>query len=101
MTNIFVKHNQHAMKCYRIESFGSIAGIVEQSETDPTPQPGEVLVKLMSVSHNRRDLTILNKTYPLPATPGVIPLSDGVGVVVALGKDVSNFKDADRVYATY
>jgi NADPH:quinone reductase-like Zn-dependent oxidoreductase len=101
MTNIFVKHNQHVMKCYRIKSFGSIAGVVGQSEADPTPKPGEVLVKLMAASLNRRDLTILTRTYPLPATPGVIPLSDGVGVVVALGTGATKFKTGDRVSANY
>jgi NADPH:quinone reductase-like Zn-dependent oxidoreductase len=101
MINIFVKHNQRVMKSYRIKSFGSIAGIVVQTETDPTPKPGEVLVKLMAASLNRRDLTILNRTYPLPATPDVIPLSDGVGVVVALGAGVTKFKTGDRVSANY
>lgn len=101
MTNTFVKHNQHVMKSYRIKSFGNIAGIVGQSEEDPTPKPGELLVKLMAVSLNRRDLTILNGTYPLPAAPGVIPLSDGVGVVVALGTNVTKFKTGDRVSANY
>jgi NADPH:quinone reductase-like Zn-dependent oxidoreductase len=101
MINTFVKHNQHVMKCYRIKSFGSIAGIAGQTETDPTPKPAEVVVKLMAASLNRRDLTILNRTYPLPAIPGVIPLSDGVGTVVALGTGVTKFKTGDRVSATY
>src|SRR5688500_9914044 len=89
------------MKCYRIEFFESTAGIVEQNEADATPKSGQVLVKLMAVSVKRRDLTRLNRTYPLPAKPGVIPLSDGVGVVTALGTGVTKFKIGDKVSANY
>ena len=38
---------------------------------------------------NRRDLMLIDGTYPLPATADVIPLSDGVGEVIALGPAVT------------
>jgi len=67
----------------------------------PVPGPHEVLVKVQATSLNRRDISILHEAYPLPAKPGVIPLSDGAGEVVATGSLVSRFKTGDRVAGTY
>lgn len=51
---------------------------------DPTPAPGEILVKIARAAFNRRDVFISQGLYPgiqLPCIPG----SDGVGIVAALG----------------
>jgi NADPH:quinone reductase-like Zn-dependent oxidoreductase len=42
------------------------------------------------------DVFILNGTYPLPAKPGVVPISDGAGEIVAVGGLVTRFKVGDR-----
>ena len=54
----------------------------------PSPGPGEVLLRMRAMSLNYRDLMMIEGTYnprqPLP----LVPLSDGVGEVVAAGEGV-------------
>lgn len=55
----------------------------------PTPAPHEVLLRMRSVSLNYRDVLMIQGKYnprqPLP----LVPCSDGVGVVEAVGANVS------------
>ncbi|MDB5417464.1 MAG: NADPH:quinone reductase [Phenylobacterium sp.] len=66
---------------------------------DPTPGPGEVLVRMRAVSLNYRDLLMVGGIYGRgPAMGGaVIPFSDGCGVVEAVGPGVTRFAVGDRV----
>ncbi|KAI1766630.1 zinc-binding dehydrogenase [Hypoxylon sp. FL1150] len=54
----------------------------------PVPDLGdnEVLVKLHGASINYRDIVIARGQYPWKSKPGVVPGSDGAGVVLAVGK---------------
>ncbi|QUF03404.1 NAD(P)-dependent alcohol dehydrogenase [Actinosynnema pretiosum subsp. pretiosum] len=70
-------------------------------EPTPTPGPGEVLVKVKAASLNHRDVLIRAGNYAAQPTPGVIPLSDGAGEVVALGDDVTRFAVGDRVVGAF
>ncbi|RPH97558.1 MAG: NAD(P)-dependent alcohol dehydrogenase [Lysobacterales bacterium] len=66
----------------------------------PRPEAGatDVLVRVKAVSLNRRDLNILQRDYdPEYTVAGGIPLSDGAGEVVAVGRDVTRFRVGDRV----
>jgi len=65
----------------------------------PVKQPGEteVLVRLRAWSLNRRDLYVQRGQYPGPRRPVLVPLSDGVGEVVACGSRVTRFKTGQRV----
>ncbi|WP_081635653.1 NAD(P)-dependent alcohol dehydrogenase [Nocardia sp. BMG111209] len=67
----------------------------------PRPGPTQLVVRVRAASFNRRDLMLMDGTYPLPATPGVVPLSDGVGEVIAVGDGVTRVAVGDRVTATY
>ncbi|MGW4091999.1 zinc-dependent alcohol dehydrogenase family protein [Nocardia sp. NPDC004750] len=67
----------------------------------PEPGPRQVVIRMLAASLNRRDLMLLDGTYPLPATPGVVPLSDGVGEVIAVGEEVTRAAVGDRVTASY
>ncbi|AQZ65954.1 Alcohol dehydrogenase [[Actinomadura] parvosata subsp. kistnae] len=85
------------MRTYRVER----PEIALQDEPVPEPGPGEILVRVHAAALNKRDLLILDGTYPLPARPGVIPLSDGAGEVVAAGPGVTRFGVGDRVMGSY
>lgn len=64
---------------------------------EPEPGPTGVKVRLRAASLNFRDLMMVQGLYnpkqPLP----LIPCSDGVGEVVAVGDEVRRFKVGDRV----
>lgn len=66
---------------------------------DPTPGPGEVLVRMRAVSLNYRDLLMVQGMYgrgPAP-TATITPFSDGCGIVEAVGEGVTRFQPGDRV----
>jgi NADPH:quinone reductase-like Zn-dependent oxidoreductase len=69
--------------------------IVERPE--PTAGPNQVVLRMKAFSINYRDLLVVNGVGRWKPPAGRIPLSDGVGVVVTAGKDVSRVKIGDRV----
>lgn len=89
------------MRTYRLPKPGSLDGITPGTEDTPTPGPTQLLVKTRAAALNRRDLFIATGRYPMPARPGIIPLSDGAGEVVAVGAAVRRFATGDRITASY
>jgi NADPH:quinone reductase-like Zn-dependent oxidoreductase len=89
------------MQAYHLEKLETIDGIALREQKEPAPNPKEIIVRIRATSLNRRDTMILQKSYPLPAKPDVIPLSDGAGEVVAVGNEVTRFKVGDRVMGSY
>lgn len=67
----------------------------------PSPERGQVLVRVSAASLNYRDLAVLGGNYiaglPLPLVPG----SDACGTVVAIGDGVTQWKVGDRIVPTY
>lgn len=63
----------------------------------PTPGEGEALVRLTAASLNFRDLLVLRGKVPGVKEPHYVPLSCGVGEVVAVAKGVARVKPGDRV----
>jgi len=89
------------MRAYRIESFGSVDGIVLGESPDPQPGTREILVRVRATSLNYRDLMVLKGGGRGPTKQGVVPLSDGAGEVVALGDGASRFAVGDRVIGCF
>ena len=78
------------------ENFGADSlQMVERPE--PVPGPGQVLLKMKAFSINYRDLLVVNGVGRWRPPRGRVPVSDGVGVVVGAGADVSHLKIGDRV----
>lgn len=69
---------------------------------DPTPGPGEVLIQVMACSINYRDFAVAAGKYFGGALKApAVPLSDGAGVVAAVGPGVTRFKEGDRVQSSF
>lgn len=85
------------MKVYEIRDGFGMDHLAPAERPEPTPGPGQVKIRLRAVSLNYRDLLIIRGQYnpklPLPR----IPVSDGVGEVVATGDGVTCWKPGDRV----
>lgn len=69
----------------------------------PMPEPGrqEIVIRVKASALNYRDVEIARGSYHTNFTLPLVPLSDGVGEVVAVGAEVSRFKVGDRVCGTF
>lgn len=87
------------MQTYILESPTGPDGLRRVERPMPEAGPGQLLVKVAACSLNYRDLMIA-KTEGI-AKPGIVPLSDGAGEVVAVGVGVEEFRVGDRVAGNF
>lgn len=67
----------------------------------PVPARNEILLRMRAASINYRDLAVLSGKY-MPALPmPYVPLSDGCGVVEAVGEGVTRFAVGQRAVPLY
>jgi len=91
------------MKKYRLRKGSTDMQSLELIECDvPEPSENQVLIRVHAASLNYRDHAIVTGNY----FGGVlqrdtVPLSDGAGEVVAVGRNVTRFKAGDRVIGTF
>ena len=89
------------MRAIEIQNKFGLESLTPVERPDPTAGPFQALLKLRAASLNYRDLLTVEGKYnpklPLP----LIPLSDGVGEVVAIGNGVTRVKVGDRVAANF
>ena len=88
------------MKAWEIGPRGGVASLRLVERDDPVAGPGEILVAVKAAGLNYRDLMILRGHYGTDLPEDRIPLTDGVGVVEALGEGVEGFELGDRVVAS-
>lgn len=86
---------------YHLDALHDLSNLTARGQQQPEPGPHDVVVRVRAASLNRRDIVILDGNYPIPAAPGLIPLADGAGDVVAVGSQVQRAAIGDRVTATY
>jgi NADPH:quinone reductase-like Zn-dependent oxidoreductase len=94
-----VSHPTH-MRAFEIQQFG-LDNLALVDRPTPDPGPYEARVRLTAASLNYRDLMMVEGHYnPKLAFP-LIPLSDGAGVVEAVGPSVTRVKPGDRVAGVF
>jgi NADPH:quinone reductase-like Zn-dependent oxidoreductase len=77
---------------------GGIDALRIEASPIPEPQPGEAVVRLRAASLNYRDLIGVRGALPgMTKEPEYVPLSCGVGEVVAIGRGVSRVAVGTRV----
>ena len=86
------------MKAIRIHTFGGPEVMQVEEVPTPSPQAGQVLVRLAAAGLNYIDIYQRSGLYPnsLPYTMGL----EGSGVVAAIGPNVTGFKEGDPVAYT-
>jgi NADPH:quinone reductase-like Zn-dependent oxidoreductase len=90
------------MRAYVLEDRPGLEALSLIERPDPTPGPGQALIGVKAVALNYRDLLVVRGTYADGALPlGSIPVSDGAGEVIAVGKGVTRVRPGDRVAATF
>jgi NADPH:quinone reductase-like Zn-dependent oxidoreductase len=88
------------MKAWQLQAFGR-ENLTLHDIAQPTPGPGEALVRISSVSLNYRDKLLYDGTYNPHLQFPITQVADAVGEVVALGPDTTRFKVGDRVVTNY
>lgn len=90
------------MRVMQIEGDWGLDHIRLAERPDPTPGPGEVVLRMKAVSLNFRDTVLVNRGYgrrsgELP----LVPVGDGAGEVIALGEGVDGFAEGDLVIPAF
>jgi NADPH:quinone reductase len=83
------------MKAIRVSRAGGPEVLQLEDVPDPTPGPGEAVVRLEAIGVNFIEIYHRRGLYssPLPFTPG----TEGAGTVVSVGPDVTGLRPGDRV----
>jgi NADPH2:quinone reductase len=83
------------MKAIRVEAFGGPEVLRPGEAAEPSPEPGEIVVRVEAAGVNYIDTYHRTGLYPnpLPLVPGL----EGAGVVTARAGDVTLFREGDRV----
>ena len=72
---------------------------VTTADEPGNPGPGEIRVRIHASSLNFHDYSVV--TGGIPTEDGRIPMSDGAGVVEAVGDGVQDFRAGDAVVSTF
>jgi NADPH:quinone reductase-like Zn-dependent oxidoreductase len=67
----------------------------------PRPSDGEVLLEMRAWSANYRDLLVIGGDSSWRPDRPITPISDGVGVITAVGEGVTRIRPGDRVSAMF
>ena len=86
------------MKAIQVHEFGGPEVLKLEEAPDPTPGPGQVVVRIHAAGVNPVDTYVRAGSHavrpPLPYTPGM----DAAGVIESVGEGVTRVKPGDRVY---
>src|SRR6476660_5028412 len=87
------------MKAYHLNGHAGRGRLVRVDLGKPEPADGEVRIRVEAESLNYRDLLILDRAGQGELS-GRVPLSDGAGVIDAIGAGVARWQLGDRVAAS-
>lgn len=88
------------MKAIRIGQSGGFDSLETVDLPDPgQPGPGEIRVRIHASSLNYHDYGVVRSGAP--QFSGRIPLSDGAGVIEAIGEGITEFSPGDVVVSTF
>ncbi len=85
------------MKTYQITKEYSVASLSLVETDRPIILANQVLIKINAVSLNYRDLLVVKGIADWRPPIGRIPVSDGVGIIIEVGENVTAVNLNDRV----
>jgi NADPH:quinone reductase-like Zn-dependent oxidoreductase len=89
------------MKAYSYAKKISLDDLVPEDRADPQPGPHDVVLEMRAVALNYRDLAIARGNYHAAVEAPLVPLSDGAGIVVAVGHKVTRVRPGELVCPVY
>ncbi|MDX2235751.1 MAG: NAD(P)-dependent alcohol dehydrogenase [Hyphomonadaceae bacterium] len=87
------------MKAMRLKKPGGLDNLYLGETEAAAPGPGQITVKLSASSLNFHDYLVVKGM--IPVEEGRIPMSDGAGVVTAVGEGVRGLAVGDAVVSTF
>ncbi len=84
------------MKAYEIGPQDGLGSLRVAERPSLTPGPGQAVLRVRAACLNHRDLLVLTGAYGARRPETRVPVSDGVGEVVAVGDGVTGIKIGDR-----
>ena len=87
------------MRAIVVRAFGGPEVMKVEEVPQPSPGPGQVLIRVGAIGVNPVDTYIRSGTYARKPDLPYTPHADIAGVVEAVGSGVSRVKSGDRVYA--
>src|SRR5262245_25392510 len=88
------------MRAVEISKFG-LENLATVDRADPTPGPGSVALRVRAVSLNYRDVMMARGVYNPRQKLPLVPCSDAVCDVIAVGPGVARVKVGDRVASAF
>lgn len=102
MANPSVNRSYHVKENLASASKEDFAeSLVLEEHPIPSLGPHDVLIQIHAVSLNWRDIMVATGTYYTSPKHHVIPCSDGAGIIVKTGSNVTRFKTGDRAAAIF
>ena len=92
-------NNKSIMKYIDLNGVGGPEVLVPQQQEIPSPEEGEVLIKVGSAGINRPDVMQREGKYAPPPGASTIPGLEVSGTVMEMGSGVSEYKIGDHVCA--
>ncbi|KYF72764.1 zinc-dependent alcohol dehydrogenase family protein [Sorangium cellulosum] len=85
------------MKAFAIQGSFGLDALRLVDLPEPTPGPGQVVLRMKAASLNYRDVLVVKGLYNPKFRLPLVPFSDGVGEVIGVGEGVTRVKVGDRV----
>ena len=86
------------MKILHCKEYGPVDNLVWEEVESPEPQDNEVLIDIKAAALNFPDFLIVQGLYQLKPELPFAPGNEGAGTIRKTGKNVTRFKEGDRVY---
>ena len=86
------------MKTLNCREYGPVDNLVWEEVDSPTPQDNEVLIDIKAAALNFPDFLIVQGLYQFKPDLPFAPGNEGAGIIRKTGKNVTRFKEGDRVY---
>ena len=86
------------MKILHCKEYGPVDSLVWEEVESPEPQDNEVLIDIKAAALNFPDFLIVQGLYQFKPELPFAPGNEGAGTIKKTGKNVTRFKEGDRVY---
>ena len=86
------------MKILHCKEYGPVENLIWEDIETPEPGENEVVVSIKAAALNFPDFLIVQGLYQFKPELPFAPGNEGAGVIKKIGKNVTRFKEGDRVY---